>query len=198
VSIGGNQIFKRPLLDIPTKGCINLHTALLPKYRGLMPSFWVLKNQEKYTGISVFMVDEGIDSGPLVVQKKIEIGNRTQEELITYTKDLGMDCILEAICLLRDGKEVLMPNPVEEMTYFSFPTRNDVKEFKRNGLLVIKDRGFSEYYVIPGGKALDTDDEELDVESGANKRDLLRAFRELQEHKANNRVLLGRFVKMIA
>jgi methionyl-tRNA formyltransferase len=138
VSIGGNQIFKRPLLDIPTNGCINLHTALLPKYRGLMPSFWVLKNQEKYTGISVFMVDEGIDSGPLVVQKKIEIGNRTQEELITYTKDLGMDCILEAICLIRDGKVVLMPNPKEEMTYFSFPTSKDVLEFKRNGAMFFK------------------------------------------------------------
>jgi methionyl-tRNA formyltransferase len=103
-----------------------------------MPSFWVLKNQEKYTGISVFLVDEGIDSGPLIVQKKIEIGARTQEELIEYTKDLGMDCILEAISLLRDGKEVLMPNPAEEMTYFSFPTKADVQEFKRNGALFFK------------------------------------------------------------
>ena len=68
VSIGGNQVFKRALLDIPSQGTINLHTALLPKYRGLMPSFWVLKNQEKYTGVSVFFVDEGIDSGPIVVQ----------------------------------------------------------------------------------------------------------------------------------
>jgi methionyl-tRNA formyltransferase len=39
ISIGGNQIFKRPLLDLATFGCVNLHTALLPKYRGLMPSF---------------------------------------------------------------------------------------------------------------------------------------------------------------
>ena len=138
VSIGGNQIFKRPLLNIATKGCINLHTALLPKYRGLMPSFWVLKNQEKYTGISVFLVDEGIDSGPIIVQKKVEIGNRTQEELIEYTKDVGMDCILEAITLLRDGKVELMPNPAEEMTYFSFPTKADVQEFKRNGALFFK------------------------------------------------------------
>ena len=59
VSIAGNQIFKRKLLDSATHGCINLHTALLPKYRGLMPSFWVLKNGEKRTGVSVFFVDEG-------------------------------------------------------------------------------------------------------------------------------------------
>ncbi len=138
VSIGGNQIFKKPLLTIAPKGCINLHTALLPKYRGLMPSFWVLKNQEKYTGISVFLVDEGIDSGPIIVQKKIEIGNRTQEELIAYTKDLGMDCILEALTLLRDGQEVLIPNPVEEMSYFSFPTKKDVQSFRRNGAKFFK------------------------------------------------------------
>ncbi len=138
VSIGGNQLFKKPLLALANKGCINLHTALLPKYRGLMPSFWVLKNQEKYTGISVFLVDEGIDSGPILVQKKIEIGNRTQEELISYTKDLGMDCIIEAITLLRDGTEVLIPNPAEEMSYFSFPTKEDVQIFRRNGAKFFK------------------------------------------------------------
>ena len=44
ISILGNQIFKKPLIELAPKGCINLHTALLPKYRGLMPTFWVLKN----------------------------------------------------------------------------------------------------------------------------------------------------------
>ena len=73
ISIGGNEIFKRPLIDLTEHGCLNLHTALLPKYRGLMPSFWVLKNQEKYTAVSVFYVDEGIDSGPILVQERVEI-----------------------------------------------------------------------------------------------------------------------------
>ena len=86
VSILGNQIFKRPLIDLAPKGCINLHTAFLPKYRGLMPSFWVLKNNENKTGVSVFFVDEGIDSGPIIIQKEISINNRSLEELIIYTK----------------------------------------------------------------------------------------------------------------
>ena len=55
VSIQGNQIFKAGLLAIPNLGTLNLHTALLPKYRGLMPTFWVLKNQENVTGVSVFL-----------------------------------------------------------------------------------------------------------------------------------------------
>lgn len=133
VSIAGNQIFKRPLLDLAPKGCLNLHTALLPKYRGLMPSFWVLKNNEKYTGVSVFFVDEGIDSGPILVQKKVEIGNRSQEELIKYTKKLGMDAIVECVEKIESGNYTLLENDESQMTYFSFPTREDVKAFLSAG-----------------------------------------------------------------
>lgn len=133
VSIAGNQIFKRPLMELAPKGCINLHTALLPKYRGLMPSFWVLKNNEKETGVSVFLVDEGIDSGPILVQKRVEIGSRSQEELILYTKKLGMDAIVEAIDLIHDGDFKLIDNNADEKTYFSFPTKEDVKVFRARG-----------------------------------------------------------------
>ena len=94
VSIAGNQIFKQPLIELAPQGCLNLHTALLPKYRGLMPSFWVLKNNEQFTGVSVFFVDEGIDSGPILVQKKVAIDGMTQEQLISKTKRKGMDAIL--------------------------------------------------------------------------------------------------------
>ena len=86
VSILGGQIFKKKLINLCENGCINLHTSLLPKYRGMMPTFWVLKNNEKSTGVSVFFVDEGIDSGPIIVQEKFNIGNRTQAELIKFSK----------------------------------------------------------------------------------------------------------------
>lgn len=133
VSIAGNQIFKRKLLDVATHGCINLHTALLPKYRGLMPSFWVLKNGETHTGVSVFFVDEGIDSGPILVQKKLEIGSMSQAELIDVTKKMGMDAILESIEKIHVGRPELMANDAAQMTYFSFPTRADVQAFLAAG-----------------------------------------------------------------
>lgn len=133
VSIAGNQIFKKPLIELAPKGCINLHTALLPKYRGLMPSFWVLKNNEEKTGVSVFYVDEGIDSGPIIIQKEVMIGDMTQKELIKHTKQLGMDAIVEALINIKNNSVNLIPNPQEEMTYYSFPTKQDVKEFKRIG-----------------------------------------------------------------
>ena len=98
-----------------------------------MPTFWVLKNGEQYTGVSVFFVDEGIDSGPIIVQKKIKINNVSQSELINITKKLGMDAIIEAINLIYDDNVDLITNNNSEMSYFTFPTRKDVIEFKRNG-----------------------------------------------------------------
>ena len=82
MSVAGNQIFRAALLEVAHKGCLNVHSALLPRYRGLMPTFWVLKNGEKETGVSVFLVDKGIDSGPIVVQKRVPITTDRLENLI--------------------------------------------------------------------------------------------------------------------
>lgn len=133
ISIGGNEIFKRPLIELPELGCLNLHTAPLPKYRGLMPSFWVLKNQESTTAVSVFYVDDGIDSGPILVQETVEINGQSQEELINQTKKLGMDCILKAISKIQANDIATMLNDDDQMTYYSFPTKDDVREFRRVG-----------------------------------------------------------------
>ncbi|MDG3581304.1 methionyl-tRNA formyltransferase [Galbibacter pacificus] len=134
ISIAGNQIFKKKLINLAPLGCLNLHTALLPKYRGLMPSFWVLKNNEPKTGVSIFFVDEGIDSGPILIQKELKIDDHmTQEELIKLSKKLGMNAILESISLIKKGKYQLIENPDSQKTYYTFPTREDVKEFKSKG-----------------------------------------------------------------
>jgi methionyl-tRNA formyltransferase len=131
ISIAGNQIFKRPLIELASQGCLNLHTALLPKYRGLMPSFWVLKNGEPDTGVSIFFVDEGIDSGPILIQRKVEISGQSQEQLIFETKRIGMECMIEAINKIESGDKKVLPNSDSESSYFSFPTKEDVKEFKK-------------------------------------------------------------------
>ena len=97
VSVAGNQIFRAALIEVAPKGCLNVHSALLPKYRGLMPTFWVMKNGEKETGVSVFLVDEGIDCGPIVVQKRVPITTDRLEQLIRQTKMIGMDAVWEAV-----------------------------------------------------------------------------------------------------
>ena len=90
-------------------------------------------NNEKFTGVSVFFVDEGIDSGPIIVQEKVEIGNKTQQQLIKETKQIGMNLILKSIDLINKNKLKLIENPESEKSYYSFPTHEDVKEFKRQG-----------------------------------------------------------------
>jgi methionyl-tRNA formyltransferase len=133
VSVAANRIFKRRLLDVAPLGCLNLHTALLPKYRGLMPTFWVLKNDEKETGVTVFFMDEGIDSGPILIQKRIAVNGLSQAELIKVTKRMGMDALLESFDLVVKGEFTLQPNSDIEATYFSYPARHDVIEFLRKG-----------------------------------------------------------------
>ncbi|AOE50157.1 methionyl-tRNA formyltransferase [Kangiella sediminilitoris] len=133
ISIAGNEIFKKPLIELAPEGCLNLHTALLPKYRGLMPSFWVLKNQEVSTGVSVFFVDEGIDSGPILVQKEILLEGMTQERLIKVSKKIGMDAIIEAVEKIQKGDVSTIPNNDVDMSYYRFPTKEDVREFKSIG-----------------------------------------------------------------
>jgi len=134
ISILGNEIFKSKILSLPTYGCINLHSSLLPKFKGVMPSFWVLLKKEKHTGVSVFKMDEGIDSGPIISQKKISISkNTTQKDLIIRTKKLGMELIIESVEKIKSGKIKYINNPVGEGSYFSFPKKSDVKEFLKQG-----------------------------------------------------------------
>jgi methionyl-tRNA formyltransferase len=133
ISVAGNEIFKKALIEMAPKGCLNLHSALLPKYRGLMPSFWVLKNREATSGVSVFYVDEGIDTGPIIVQKEIAIAGMSQRELIIKSKELGMEAVAEALHKIIDGDSSTITNSDSDATYFRFPTSNDVKDFRYVG-----------------------------------------------------------------
>lgn len=135
ISLAGNEIFKSSIRELATYGVINLHSALLPKYRGLMPSFWVLHNLEKVTGVSVFFVDNGIDSGPIIVQKEVPILEQTQEKLIWELKFRGADAIIEACRLInKNGIDIeVIENQDDHMTYYSKPTKEDVRTFLRRG-----------------------------------------------------------------
>lgn len=133
ISISANEIFRQPLLEIPPKGCINLHTSKLPSYRGLMPTFWAMKNQEQEIGVSVFLVDEGIDSGPIIKQKTVNIGDKSQAQLIQETKSVGVSLILDALDEIENGNTVLQENDDQNSSYYGFPTREDVIEFLRIG-----------------------------------------------------------------
>lgn len=71
--IGGTQIIPPRLLRIPKLGCLNIHPALLPKYRGRFSTVHALFNKEKYTGVTLHWMNEEMDAGPIIMQKKIKI-----------------------------------------------------------------------------------------------------------------------------
>ncbi len=139
VSISGTQLYRKPLREQTRLGIVNCHGALLPRYRGLMPSFWTLANGEREGGVSVHFVDAKLDNGPIVVQRRYRIHPRdTLEDIMARGKDLAAECIIECCRIVEDcnarGVPVpTLPNPESEMTHFSMPTREDVKRFRSHG-----------------------------------------------------------------
>ena len=99
------QIVPPPVFNAPKLGSICFHPSLLPKYRGGSAINWTLINGEKKTGISWFWVDDGIDTGPLLVQKEVDIGPEETTGTIYFNKlfPLGIEAVGEAIDLIKAG-----------------------------------------------------------------------------------------------
>lgn len=134
VSISGTQLYKKDLRRQTPFGIVNCHGALLPKYRGLMPSFWTLANGEREGGVSVHYVDRKLDNGPIVVQKRYRIWpHDTLEGLMARSKDLAAEAIIECVRRVEAGDPPLMPNPEAEQSHFAMPSAEDVARFKRHG-----------------------------------------------------------------
>ncbi len=139
VSISGTQMYRKQLREQTPLGIVNCHGALLPKYRGLMPSFWTLANGEKEGGVSVHYVDAKLDNGPIIVQKRFRLHpHDTLEDVMARGKDLAAECIIECCRIVEDcharGVPVpVMPNPESELSHFSMPTAEDVRRFKQHG-----------------------------------------------------------------
>lgn len=134
VSISGTQLYKKKLREQTPWGIVNCHGALLPHYRGLMPSFWTLANNETEGGISVHYVDKKLDNGPIVVQKHYHIHpHDTLEDVMARSKDLAAEAIIETVRKVEAGNPELIANPIENMSHFSMPSKEDVRRFKAAG-----------------------------------------------------------------
>ena len=134
ISVSCPQIFKRELLELPKMTCVNVHSSLLPEYRGILPTFWVLANDEKETGVSVMYMNPGIDDGNLIAQGAIPITeDETLRSLMHKCKTTAADLVLQTIRAFENGTVTALPNPEEEGSYFSFPKREDVARFRSLG-----------------------------------------------------------------
>lgn len=107
------QILSSEILHMPRFGCINIHASLLPKYRGAAPIQWAILDGEKETGITIMQMDEGVDTGDILMQETVAIEEQdTGESLFDKLAVCGAKLIVKALPLVEEGK--LSPVKQEE------------------------------------------------------------------------------------
>jgi methionyl-tRNA formyltransferase len=100
IVVAYGAFLKAEMIKIPTLGCINLHSSLLPKYRGATPVQWAVMNGEKETGWTTFYIDQGMDSGDIILQRKISIeSDENAESLFNRMIPLGIQLLKETVDL---------------------------------------------------------------------------------------------------
>ena len=104
VVVAFGQIIPLSILKMPKYGCVNIHGSLLPKYRGAAPIQWAVLDGEKETGITTILMDEGIDTGDILLKKTIKIDtDETSGSLFDKLMALGAETILETLDELEKG-----------------------------------------------------------------------------------------------
>jgi methionyl-tRNA formyltransferase len=99
------KILAADLLRLPRHGCINVHASLLPKYRGAAPIQWAILRGESRTGITIMQMDEGMDTGPMLLQRETEIRpGETYGELQDRLAALGAEALSEALDAMQRGE----------------------------------------------------------------------------------------------
>jgi methionyl-tRNA formyltransferase len=106
------QILPKTVLSLPRLGCINLHASLLPRYRGAAPVAWAILRGESETGLTTFLMDEGMDTGPILRQARVAIGSaETAGDLTARLAVEGSHLLLETLEEWKVGR--LTPIPQE-------------------------------------------------------------------------------------
>lgn len=122
------RILPKTILDIPKYGCVNIHASLLPKYRGAAPVQWAVINGEKETGVTAMQMDEGIDTGDMLLSKTTPIGpNETSMELMERLSHIGAELLLETLKAVKNGNLKPIPQDSGRSSYASMLTKELAK-----------------------------------------------------------------------
>lgn len=118
VVIAFGQILPKEVLEIPRLGCINVHASLLPKLRGAAPINWSIINGDKKTGITTMMMDEGLDTGDMLLKEEVEINeDETAGELHDRLMEIGSNLLMDTLKALEEGKLVREKQEDSKSTY---------------------------------------------------------------------------------
>ena len=109
ITISYGRIIPLELLEIPKSGWINVHFSLLPRWRGAAPVQWAILTGDKQTGITVFKLDKGMDTGPVYLEQVTTINdNENSDELLKRLSQIGSDLAIKSLELISDG---VIPKP---------------------------------------------------------------------------------------
>ena len=138
VTAAFGQILSREILDIAPKGNINVHASLLPKHRGAAPIARAIMNGESETGVTTMFMDEGIDTGSILLQRKTTIGeSETCGELTERLSLIGAELLTETLRELEQGTLQAFGQNESEMTYDPMLDKSlGIADFSENANLV--------------------------------------------------------------
>ena len=118
VVVAFGQILSPRILDLPKWGCINLHASLLPKYRGAAPINWAIIRGERVTGVTTMLMDQGLDTGDILMQQKLDIlPEENAGDLHDRLAQLGAETLIETIEKWKKGEIVPQKQEESEATY---------------------------------------------------------------------------------
>jgi len=118
VVIAYGQILPKSILKIPKYGAVNVHASLLPKYRGAAPIAWAILKGEKVTGVTTMIMDEGMDTGDILLQAEIPIGDEeTCESLHDRLAPFGARLLRETLEKMKSGNIRSLPQDHSKATY---------------------------------------------------------------------------------
>ena len=125
VVVAYGKILPKSILDAAKYGCINVHASLLPKYRGAAPIQWAVLNGDAETGVTVMQMDEGLDTGDMLLVKKTLIDiNETSAELFERLALIGADALIETVDNIKNNRVEKTPQPKGDFGYASMISRD--------------------------------------------------------------------------
>jgi len=126
VVVAFGHILRKTILDIPRIATINIHASLLPKYRGPAPIQWAVINGENKTGVTTMRMDEGMDTGDILLSSELEIASDdTSETLHDRLADLGADLLIQTLDAFETGNILPVPQDHTQATYAPLLKKND-------------------------------------------------------------------------
>lgn len=122
-------IVPEEFLDIPLEGTVQYHPSLLPRHRGPSAINWAIIQGETRTGLSIFWPDKGLDTGPILMQKEVEISEEDTLGSVYFERlfPMGVEAMVESVDRVRDGNAPKIPQDETQATYESWCTRDEVR-----------------------------------------------------------------------